>query len=73
MDILTALDETVFLVPCINDDKCKRVEHCIARSIWKDLSVLIKDYFVNLTVKDLLEKNMTEYYEDLESGQNFSI
>lgn len=73
MDILQALDETIFLVPCIKDKDCHRMEVCIARNVWKDLSKIIKDYFSNLTIKDLLEKNKTEYYDELESGQNFSI
>ena len=73
MDILKALDETIFLVPCIKDRDCLRMERCIARNIWSDLSKMIKDYFTNLTIKDLLEKNKTEFYEDLESGQTFSI
>ena len=73
MDILTALDETIHIVPCIKDNNCQRIEVCIARTIWKDLSCIIKDYFTKLTIKDLLERNKSEYYEDLESGQNFSI
>jgi Rrf2 family transcriptional regulator, iron-sulfur cluster assembly transcription factor len=73
MDILKALDESMNLVPCINGEECKREEHCIARNIWKDLSTMISDYFTNLTIKDLLEKNKAEYYDQLESGQTFSI
>ena len=73
MEILKALDESIHLVPCIKNNECHRSEVCIAQSIWKDLSVLIKDYFNNLTIKDLLDKNKTEYFEELESGQTFSI
>ncbi|MBN2532013.1 MAG: RrF2 family transcriptional regulator [Spirochaetales bacterium] len=73
MDILKALDETIFLVPCINDKDCKRIEECISRTIWEDLSKIIKNYFTNLTIKDILEKNKTEYYEKLDSGQTFTI
>ena len=73
MDILKALDETINLVPCLKDKECGRMEVCIARNIWKNLSKIIKDYFSNLTIKDLLDKNKTEYYDELESGQTFSI
>ncbi|MBN2440318.1 MAG: RrF2 family transcriptional regulator [Spirochaetales bacterium] len=73
MEILYALDESVYLVPCVDDADCERKEACIAHTVWKDLSSLIKDYFTHLTVKDLLEKNKTEFFDDLESGQNFSI
>jgi Rrf2 family transcriptional regulator, iron-sulfur cluster assembly transcription factor len=73
IEILDALDETLHLVPCIHDTECKRMEECVAHGVWKDLSELIKNYFSGITVKDLLERNKTEFFEELESGQTFSI
>jgi Rrf2 family protein len=39
LDIYTALDVSVILVPCLRDDTvCDREEKCSARGVWKTLS-----------------------------------
>lgn len=74
LDILDALGESVYIVPCTEtDEQCEREEVCLAHSIWRDLSCLIKDYLTRLTIKDVLDKKGKKYYEELKAGQNFSI
>jgi Rrf2 family iron-sulfur cluster assembly transcriptional regulator len=74
MDILDALGESVYIVPCTDsDEQCEREEVCLANKIWKDLSCLIKEYLTRLTIKDVLDKKGKKYYEELKAGQNFSI
>jgi Rrf2 family iron-sulfur cluster assembly transcriptional regulator len=74
MDILDALGESVYIVPCTDsEEQCEREEVCLANKIWNDLSCLIKEYLTRLTIKDVLDKKGKKYYEGLKAGQNFSI
>jgi Rrf2 family iron-sulfur cluster assembly transcriptional regulator len=74
MDILDALGESVYIVPCTDsEEQCEREEVCLANNVWKDLSCLIKDYLTRFTIKDVLDKKGKKYYEELKAGQNFSI
>jgi Rrf2 family iron-sulfur cluster assembly transcriptional regulator len=73
LDILSALDEKLYIVPCAKGNGCSRIEQCIARGLWKDLSEIVANYFSNITIKDIIEKNKKKYYEELESGVHFSI
>ena len=55
-DILLALEGACCLVECVEDeDYCDKTEECAAYEIWKKASSLLKDYFENITLQNLLE------------------
>jgi Rrf2 family iron-sulfur cluster assembly transcriptional regulator len=75
-DILDAVGETTFPVPCTYPDDqelCDRKENCVMVDTWKAFSDMIDGFLKNLTVKDILDKSGVKYYEDIKAGQNFSI
>jgi Rrf2 family protein len=55
-DILLALEGTCCLVDCVEDDEfCDRIFFCATHEIWKEASLILKDYFESITLEDLLE------------------
>ena len=75
-EILDAVGEFTNPTPCTNPeemDQCPRKEVCMMASTWGDFSDLISDFLKTLTVKDILEKSGTKFYDDLASGQDFAI
>ena len=75
-EILDAVGEQINPTPCTDPDESKRCPNrdaCMMMSTWGDFYDMIHDFLENLTVKDILEKNGEKYYEDLASGQDFSI
>jgi len=74
--ILDAVGETTFPTPCTNPEDweaCGRKESCIMTKTWQSFADLINDFLEKLTIKDILEGSGVMYYEDIESGQDFSI
>lgn len=56
IDILNSLEGTMCLVECVEDeDFCNRTAECTTRPIWKEASLMLKDYFERLTLQDLLD------------------
>ena len=56
-EILHALEGACCLVECIEDpDFCHRIETCPTFDIWKEASELLKGYFSNITLRDILER-----------------
>ncbi len=54
-DILLSLEGACCLVECVDDeDYCDKTQECAAYDIWKGASALLKDYFENTTLEDLL-------------------
>jgi Rrf2 family iron-sulfur cluster assembly transcriptional regulator len=73
-DILDAVGESTFPVPCTDKDyTCDNSSECVANSIWKDFSGMIEEFLSSTTIKTILEKNGKKYYENIEQGQDFSI
>jgi Rrf2 family iron-sulfur cluster assembly transcriptional regulator len=75
-EILEAVGEATHPTPCTDpaeSNACPRKEACMMVSTWEGFYGVIEDYLNNLTVKDILEKNGAKYYEELTSGQDFSI
>ena len=75
-DILDAVGEGTNPAPCTDledPNSCSRKSECVVASTWGDLSDLINDYLSNLTIKDIIEKNASKFYEDIKTGQDFSI
>jgi Rrf2 family protein len=61
-EILLALEGACCLVECVDDeDYCDKIETCATYDIWKKASSLLKHYFENTTLQDLVtianEKN----------------
>lgn len=55
-EILLALEGACCLVECVDDDDyCDRIKECATYEIWKNASSLLKDYFENTTLQDLVE------------------
>jgi len=55
-EILHALEGSCCLVECVEDnDFCKRMAVCATYEVWKKASDLLKDYFGNITLQDLIE------------------
>lgn len=55
-EILMSLEGSCCLVECVDDeDFCDRVSVCPTYDIWKNASVLLKDYFEKTTLQDLVE------------------
>lgn len=55
-EILHALEGSCCLVDCVEDeDYCDRISICATHEIWKNASTILKDYFDNISLQDLLE------------------
>jgi Rrf2 family cysteine metabolism transcriptional repressor len=55
-EILHALEGSCCLVECIEDaDFCDRIETCPTFDIWKGASEMLKSYFNNITLRDVVE------------------
>lgn len=55
-EILLALEGACCLVECVDDeDYCDRIKECASYEIWKNASSLLKDYFENTTLEDLVD------------------
>ena len=55
-EILLALEGSCCLVECVDDeDYCDRIEECGAYEVWKNASALLKDYFENTTLEDVMK------------------
>jgi Rrf2 family protein len=55
-EILLALEGHCCLVECVDDeDYCDKIQKCATYDIWKNASFLLKDYFENITLTDLVE------------------
>jgi Rrf2 family protein len=54
--ILEVLEGTCALVDCLEDPgSCDRVGECAAQVVWKEASDLLKNYFENKTLQDLVD------------------
>jgi Rrf2 family protein len=57
-DILRALQESIFIAPCLepNGEKdCDQIAACATRVVWVKLSHIVQEYLDALTLDDLLE------------------
>ncbi len=55
-EILHALEGSCCLVDCVEDDDyCDRIPKCATYDIWTKASNLLKDYFEQLSIQDLMD------------------
>lgn len=75
-DILDAVGEGTNPTPCTDPEeqkRCPRMSECIVSATWGDFNEVINDYLAKLSIKDIIEKNASKFYEDIKTGQDFSI
>jgi len=54
-EILHALEGSCCLVECVDDDDyCCRIPECATHEVWQEASLILKEYFENKTLQDLL-------------------
>jgi Rrf2 family protein len=55
-EIIEVLEGSCSLVDCVDDiDYCDRITECAAFELWKEASELLKNYFENKTLQDIVE------------------
>lgn len=61
-EIFDAVGEEISLTPCTSEDTtrdpCSRTKECIAHQMWVETSDYINNYFKNITIQDILEKQV---------------
>ena len=58
-EILHVTGDMPKLAPCLENDKaCPRVKDCESLSVWDTLSKLIYDFLKDISLQDLLKKNI---------------
>lgn len=56
-EILHALEGTCCLVECVEDDEyCERTKNCATHEVWEEASLMLKDYFENISLADLVKR-----------------
>lgn len=60
-NILEASGEGIEFSPCLSDEPmkeaCGRIDDCVAHKVWKKASTVIKDYFEDITLQDIINDN----------------
>lgn len=63
-EIFDAVGEEISLTPCTaengNRKPCEHQTECIAHDIWKETADYINDYFRNLTIQQILDKQVKD-------------
>jgi len=55
-EILHSLEGTCCLVECVEEEEfCERQPFCAAHEVWKEATLLLKNYFENITLADLVK------------------
>jgi len=55
-EILHALEGSCCLVECVEEDLgCERIPYCATHEVWKEATMLLKNYFESLTLADLIK------------------
>jgi Rrf2 family protein len=58
-EILHALEGSCCLVDCVEDnDYCNRISTCASYDVWKEATNMLKDYFGNITLQNLVETSV---------------
>jgi Rrf2 family protein len=55
IEIIEATEGPIALVDCVDDlEYCDRLPRCVTYEIWKEATILLRDYFSNTTLQDLV-------------------
>ena len=58
IEIIEALEGPIALVDCVDDlEYCDRMPRCATYEVWKKATDLLRDYFSETTLQDLVEKS----------------
>jgi len=56
-EILHALEGSCCLVECVEDDEyCERTPGCVTHEVWEEASLMLKNYFENISLEDLVKR-----------------
>ena len=56
IDIIEALEGPICLVDCVEDnDFCNRIPLCATHEIWKKATLMLRNYFAQTTLQDLIK------------------
>lgn len=70
-DIVEILEGGLDLVECVADKKyCKKSHNCVTQEIWHNLSAVMKNELVKVSLADLVVKSNQQ---NLRSGEMYSI
>jgi len=55
--VLLASEGPIGLVPCLgNETHCRHTGTCVTRTLWEGAAELLQNYFQDVTLKDLIER-----------------
>ena len=61
LDIYNAVEGEVEMVECVTDAaSCDFIDQCPTNTVWKGLSVVVRDYLSRYTIEELLQENCKE-------------
>lgn len=59
VDIFLAFGEKVDITGCTGDENCPLNEECLTRPLWEHLKNVVHDEFHRITIKKLVNKNLS--------------
>jgi Rrf2 family protein len=69
-DLVEILEGPFNLVECLNDPKaCQRVDSCVTRDIWKEVSEAIYGIFDSITFEDMVNRKRAKQGRNLPTYQ----
>ena len=58
LDVIQILEGPVTLVECVDDPAyCSRTENCVAHSVWKEVSLAIRDALQKISLAEILRRH----------------
>ncbi|HUV08732.1 MAG TPA: RrF2 family transcriptional regulator [Spirochaetia bacterium] len=75
-DILEAVGESTAPTPCTSEEEakiCPRRDACVMVTTWEGFSDIITDYLSKVSIKDIMDKAGKKFYENIATGQDFTI
>lgn len=75
--ILDAVGEPLYPAPCtdhsVKPQPCHRQEACPLSPVWQEFYDLIRNYLMEISLKDIMDKKSNASYAALPTGQDFTI
>jgi Rrf2 family protein len=69
-DVVETLEGPVNLVECLRDSKaCPKVQSCVTRDIWKEVSDAISKIFYSVTLEDMVSRKKEKEGSDSSTYQ----
>lgn len=65
LDVVEALEGKINIVDCVNSEglekACIKINTCVARGVWKEISDIIRKKLGEITIQSLIEKEKRDY------------